>query len=214
MNHRQDRFFRYHGLSMWPCFQEGDLLEIEPVKMMEIRVGDCLVFWQDNSQQIVHRVFSNRINLETRGDAFKQADEQPVPPDRIVGRAIYRYRMGRKTTVANGLIGIFASRFFYFAGRIDPQRPSRGGRVARWIQSISIFWLKPLWRRGKAQTLQRINEQPVIIWKLGSLVIGWQNPHNREWLVSWPWSILLNLPLATERKKEEISDRCPKNKQL
>ncbi len=75
MNDQQKRLFRYHGLSMWPCFQEGDLLEILPVDWAKIRIGDCLVFWGENGQQVVHRVTGKGKSLRTRGDAFKKADE-------------------------------------------------------------------------------------------------------------------------------------------
>ena len=183
---------------MWPCFQEGDLLEIVPVNWAEIRIGDCLVFWGEDGQQVVHRVIGKGENLKTRGDAFKQVDEHAVLPQRIIGRVIYRHRLGRKLSVANGLFGHLAGRLFHFAGRIDPQRLSRGGRLARSIQSLSLTGLKPLWKRGKIHTLQRIGDPPVIVWRIGSFTVGSQDPTSKEWTVSWPWRIMVKLPLGAE----------------
>lgn len=196
MNDQQERLIRYHGLSMWPCFQEGDLLEIAPVDWAKIRIGDCLVFWGENGQQVVHRVTGKGTNLKTRGDAFKQDDEHTVRPQWIIGRVTDRYRMGRKTSVSNGLVGHFTGRLFHFAGRIDPQRLSRGGRLARSIQNLSLIVLKPLWEKGKIHTLQRVGEAPVIVWKVGSLTIGSQDPATKEWTVFWPWRIIVKLPLG------------------
>lgn len=194
---RQKRqVFRYHGLSMCPCFQEGDLLEIEPVDRAKIKVGDCLVFWGENGQQVVHRVVEKGEKLKTRGDAFKQVDESVVLPQQMIGRVTCRHRMGRKTPVSNGLLGHFKGRLFHFAGRIDPQRLSRGGRLARSIQTLSLFVFKPFWKKGKIHTLQRNGKAPVVVWKLGSLTIGCQDPTTRHWTVSWPWRIIVKLPLG------------------
>lgn len=201
MNEQQQRLFHYHGLSMWPCFQEGDLLEITQVDWTKIKIGDCLVFWGEKGQQVVHRVSGKSKNLKTRGDAFRQSDESVVLSQQIIGRVIYRHRWGRKTSVANGLIGHFAGRLLHFAGRIDPQRPSRGGRLARSIQRLSLLVLKPLWERGKIHTLQRDGKAPVIVWRVGSLTIGCQDPTTREWTVSWPWRIMVKLPLGSEQKR-------------
>jgi len=198
MNDQQKRLVRYHGLSMWPCFQEGDLLEILPVDWAKIRIGDCLVFWGEHGQQVVHRVTGKGEKLRTRGDAFKQADVQAVLPQQIIGRVTYRHRLGRKLSVSNGLIGHCVGRLFHFAGRIDPQRLSRGGRLARSIQSLSLIVLKPLWKRGRIHALQRNKETPVVVWRVGSFTIGSQDPSSKEWTVSWPWRIIVKLPLESE----------------
>ena len=201
MTDQPEKLFRYHGLSMWPCFQERDLLEIEPVEMAMIRVGDCLVFRGEEDQQVVHRVLGKGIVLTTRGDAFKQADEHTVSEHSVIGRVVYRHRMGRRTSVANGLIGHAAGRIFHFAGRIDPQRCTRGGHIGISICRLSLTGLRPLWQRGKVHSLQRIGEVPVTVWKLGSLTVGSQAHSSKEWTVLWPWRIVVRLPLGDEGEK-------------
>lgn len=198
MTGRKDNIFRYTGLSMWPCFQEGDLLEIESVATAQIRMGDCVVFFDHGSQRVVHRVYCKGHNLKTRGDAFKHADEHAVPPHRVIGRVVCRYRMGRRVSITNGIIGHVAGRLYHFAGRIDPQRRSRGGRLARAIQKLSLTGLKPLWQRGRIHTLQRNGEPPVVVWRLGTFTVGSQDAASKEWTVLWPWKIMVKLPLEAE----------------
>jgi hypothetical protein len=197
---RKGRYLHYHGLSMWPCFQDNDLLEIAPISMEEVRVGDCLVYRGADSQQVVHRVIDKQENLTTRGDAMAHADEHPVLPHQIIGRVVSRHRLGRKIPVANSVAGRLAGRFFHLAGRIDPQRRSRGGRLARGVQRLCSIGLKPLWSRGRTRTLQRTGEAPVVVWGWGQVVIGRQDPKDGEWAFSWPWRVFVKAPEGVKQE--------------
>ena len=202
MSDWQGRFFHYRGRSMWPCFQDSDLLEIVPVDMARIRIGDCLVFLGEKNQHVVHRVISTGEALKTRGDAMRHADEQAILQHKVIGRVVSCHRMGRKIPVANGLAGRLAGHFFRFAGRIDPQRQARGGQLARWIQRLSSVVLRPIWHRGRVQTLQRVGDEPVVVWGLGQIMIGRQSPIDGEWATTWPWKVFVKLPeeiLSAER---------------
>lgn len=191
--HRQ-KYFRYIGRSMWPCFQEGDLLEIEPIVIDRARVGDCLLFTDPDGQLVVHRLTAKHSGLRTRGDFSAEPDAFEVLPKDIRGRVICRYRLEQRSRVAGGRLGLLAGKFYRFAGRIDPDRASRGGQLARAILRCSSCLLKPVWNSGKVRTLHIQGKQSIVVWQLWGNQIGHQNPSNGRWQVRWPWRVFVKLP--------------------
>ena len=64
-------FLRYRGRSMWPIFQDGDLLEVEPVEWQELRVGDCITYHSgDDKTLITHRIIAVRARFHTHPRGF------------------------------------------------------------------------------------------------------------------------------------------------
>lgn len=182
--------FRYHGRSMWPCFQDGDLLEFEPCVLAEVRVGDCVAYADGDGKRIAHRVAAKCDVLTTRGDALPEVDDTAVSADRLVGRIIRRHRLGQASRVSGGLAGRLAGRFFCYAGRLDPQRDAFGGKVARALRKISMVVLKGFWKMGREEKLTNGDGREVVFWMLGSRAIG-KRGNGREWRIAWPWSILV-----------------------
>jgi hypothetical protein len=188
------RLFQYRGRSMWPCFQEGDLLEIAPVKVAEIRAGDCLAYRVEGERTIVHRAVATHNSLQTQGDALSTADVEPVLPEQVLGRIVRCYRLGREISVWNGKAGRVAGVFYRYAGRIDPQRSARGGRIARSIQQLSALFLSLCRYNGETRIFKRTNGQDIIIRTFGKIAVGRHDPLKNEWLISWPWKIILKSP--------------------
>ena len=182
--------FRYHGRSMWPCFQEGDLLVFEPCTLAKVRVGDCVAYTAGDGTCVVHRVVAKGNDLTTRGDALPDLDEATVSAERLVGRIIRRHRLGRAGRVYGGLTGRLAGRFFCYAGRIDPQRNAIGGKLARALRKVSMAALKRFWNMGREEKLINGDGREVVFWMLGSKAIGSRNS-GRGWRIAWPWSILV-----------------------
>jgi hypothetical protein len=191
------KLFHYHGKSMWPCFQDGDLLEIIPVQGKKIRTGDCVVYCANDGQMVVHRVIDIDETITTQGDALQKPDLEKIKPGQIHGRVACRYRMGRKTSVWNGKLGQLTGFFYRYAGRIDPQRMSRGGRVARAIQGLSTFFLKTCRYKGTVKTFRRTDGEDIRTWEFYKLTVAQQSPTGEEWRVSWPWKIILKAPGRT-----------------
>jgi hypothetical protein len=185
--------FLYHGRSMWPCFQEGDLLECEPCTFADIRVGDCVVYSTDDNKHVTHRVVAKRDYLTTRGDAMPAVDNEIITSNQIAGKIVLRHRLGNISKVDGGFTGWLAGRFFYYAGRIDPQRKAIGGRVARGLRTISVVSLKPFWNRGRKRTLVSDEEQEVTFWMIGKKAIGKKSKDSDQWQIAWPWNIAVTI---------------------
>ena len=187
---------------MWPCFQEGDLLEVEPVAIDRLRVGDCVLFPDHAGQLVAHRLIDKHDGLRTRGDATTIPDPYKVLPRDIRGRIICRHRLGQRNRVTGGRLGLLASVCYRYAGRIDPDRPSRGGRIARAIRRLTMVALKPIWRLGKIRKLLGPEQEPQVVWMLGKVVIGRQVRPNGEWQIRWPWRIFIEPDVLQARGKE------------
>jgi len=188
------RIFRYQGLSMWPCFQEGDLLELAPVKLNQIRIGDCVAYRSTGGKQAVHRVVGKRNGLMTRGDALAGVDHEAVQANQVIGRVVLRHRLGQERRIQGGLRGRFAGLFYRYAGRLDPQRPSRGGRFARFIRTASTKALKFLPQQGVSRSMALSGGEKFSVWELQGQIIARRDLFQSEWRVAWPWSIFVEVP--------------------
>lgn len=186
-------YFRYQGRSMWPCFQEGDLLEIEPVAFAQIKRGDCIAYRQRNSGQTVHRVVATGAALTTRGDAMSGPDKAPIASEQVIGLVVRRFRFGQETTVGRGLPGRVTGRVLHYAGRLDPGREARGGRLARVLRRHAMQILRRFKRTGTMERLTRHNEPDLVVWKMGEQIVGRQDPASGNWQISWPWNVFLDI---------------------
>ncbi len=186
--------FLYRGSSMWPCFQEGDLLESEPVTPDKLRVGDCIIMQGEDGLAIVHRVIGRRGRLGTRGDAAARVDDHGERTPRVLGRVVGRYRLGTRTTVAGGVAGHLTGLFLRYAGRIDPDRPGRGGRLGRGLRRCCAPLLQPLLRQATRRTLRLRGESAVTVWTKGSIVLALKRDASGEGYVYWPWRLFFRLP--------------------
>lgn len=185
--------FIYKGRSMWPCFQEGDLLVLANIEFNQIRVGDCIAYQSANGRKAVHRVVALRSSLVTRGDSLPCVDTERVTPDQITGRVVSFYRFGRQHKVVRGFAGRIAGLFYRYAGRIDPQRQARGGRLARRIRSFSMAILKTAQCHGKPKRLKLDEADEVTVWTMAGRVIGRQGRNSRQWEIAWPWVVLIKI---------------------
>jgi len=193
MTESSQTLLRYHGRSMWPCFQEGDLLACQPVAPAQVRVGDCIAYRSRDGQQVVHRVVARQKGWRTRGDALPACDENVVAADQLLGRVIHRHRFGQVSSVAGGIPGRIAGRFYHYAGRIDPSRPSRGGRLARGLRALAAPLLRSCRRHGSAQRLMRGEQEDLWLWKCGKVYVGQKHPQSGEWRLVWPWCLVVDL---------------------
>lgn len=194
MTNPATNMFVYLGRSMWPYFQEGDLLEFQPCPVQDIKTGDCVVF-TSNGRNVTHRVISTGASLSTRGDAHCERDKEVVDANRFLGKVVRRYRHGAPLTVIGGIAGSIAGKFYYYAGRIDPSRNTRGGQIARIIRAFSMTLLKPVWARGRCSQFVISEDETVTFWTIGNQVFGRKYNKGQEWHIPWP---LCNLIIIRE----------------
>jgi hypothetical protein len=190
----QTTLFRYHGRSMWPCFQEGDLLEISSMAAGDIRSGDCIAFRGDNGRTVAHRVVSAHGSMITRGDALPVIDEETILPEHVLGKVVRICRLGRAIKVRGGIVGRFAGCFYRYAGRIDPQRASRGGKLAKSIRTVSTAVLGILNYKCISRSMTLADERKITVWELKGKIIGRQLTQGSERHLAWPWSVFVEEP--------------------
>jgi len=113
MSGMPDSLVRYSGLSMWPYFQEGDLLEVIPTTIDQIGIGDCVVLHAADGTLIAHRVVGRRHGLRTRGDALSRDDDTGPMSLQLTAKIVARHRLGRCSAVTGGWQGWLLGKLFF-----------------------------------------------------------------------------------------------------
>ena len=191
MSRSQTEIYLYRGLSMWPYFQEGDLLEVERVPLQRLRVGDCVVLRVADGSHLAHRVAGLCDGLVTRGDAMSRIDCFDGSAPMLIGRVVRRHRCGGARRISGGWQGRLAGILHRYAGRIDPDRPGRGGRLARGIGRVTTPFVQPLTRLGVRRTIRLANQEDLTVWRVGGAALAMRNGKTGPWQVRWPWRIVL-----------------------
>jgi len=186
---------RYCGLSMWPYFQDGDLLEVVPTTLDQLGIGDCVVLRAADGTLIAHRVVSLRHGLRTRGDALARDDDHQAAELQLVGRIVARHRLGRRSLVTGGRQGWLLGRFFYVAGRIDPQRQGRGGQLGRAVRGVCAPVTGPVIHRLMTSTRNSQGQNhAATLRSLGRFVVAHRRHADAEWQIRWPWRLFVATP--------------------
>lgn len=87
----------FHGLSMLPFLQEGDLVIVRPVAWADIKRGD-IVTYRNEDEFPTRRVFTKDATwLSVRCDGWRKYVDD-VQADDVLGRAEARCRDGRWIT--------------------------------------------------------------------------------------------------------------------
>jgi len=185
--------FAYSGASMWPLFQEGDLLVVKKVCPDLLRVGDCIVFRSSNNESrfIVHRISAVKPRLKTRGDQRGVDDSEFLDPSCILGRVTGRIRAGRASKVHGGLAGCWTARAVRLAGLIDPTRNAKGGRIARAIQRLLAPFSASFLRGAKVVSFASLDGQARNYLIGRGRVMGVYDQETGHWRLSWPYSVCL-----------------------
>lgn len=82
--------FRAYGGSMGEAIRRGDIVEVEPVTVAELRRADIVVY-ERQTRLIVHRLLAilehpdRGVRLIVRGDSHRACDP-PVPAHALLGR--------------------------------------------------------------------------------------------------------------------------------
>ena len=83
------------GYSMWPTYDNGDVLLIVGVEPLDLKVGDVIVYRKYDGTLVVHRVIDKsyidgKWVFRTKGDNNPHPDPYPVWEDQVVGRVAGR----------------------------------------------------------------------------------------------------------------------------
>ena len=107
--------FFYNGKSMQSTFRRGDYIYTSPAKLAELRIGDIVVFSTHadslKHEYLVHRVIRIKNGtVVTRGDYNLAEDSYELSDDRLVGKALFYEREGKRYQVRNGVWGLLRSK--------------------------------------------------------------------------------------------------------
>jgi len=133
--------FLAKGRSMYPAIRDGDIVNVEPVKGQEIRLGDVVFYRNNEERMVVHRIIKKRVRSDgcvfiTRGDANRYGEE--VVLNQIFGRVRILERKGRKTNITQSwgrLRGLISSAFFCSLIKFR----YTGGRILRYVHGIKVY---------------------------------------------------------------------------
>lgn len=95
--------------SMQPEFNAGDLIFIREVDVSDIKVGDIITYWLDESKSITHRVIQI-VDGEfiTKGDNNNVEDEKLVSREQVMGELVFIIPYGGYiTSFISSPIGLF-----------------------------------------------------------------------------------------------------------
>ena len=73
--------------SMWPALKQGDLVLIKNVKQNQLKIGDIIVYKNEQGFTIHRIVRLNKENLITKGDA-NNVEDKPVDYKEVIGRVV------------------------------------------------------------------------------------------------------------------------------
>lgn len=151
------------GDSMVPLLRRGDLINLMPIELSDIRPGQIITFANpDNPTTLqTHRALavqnesSQRPFLLARGDRVLLFDP-PVPADHVIGRVITRQRNGRVLSLEQGPGAWLSRRLGHIAERerllvtgvrvdgqpCSPLQCTASDQAAR--QRMSALWARAL----------------------------------------------------------------------
>jgi len=83
------------GYSMWPTYDNGDILLIVGVDPSDLKVGDVIIYKKYDGTLVVHRIvdksyMDGKWVFRTKGDNNSYPDPYPVWEDQVVGRVAGR----------------------------------------------------------------------------------------------------------------------------
>jgi signal peptidase I len=120
--------FQARGGSMRPLIRDGDILEVQPVEVAEVRVGDVIFFRGHRENMLAHRLVNKtraedgETKLIAKGDSASQFD-RPVRPNQLFGKVISIERGQKRVELDSGLIkliGLLWAKVPFISSRIYP----------------------------------------------------------------------------------------------
>lgn len=146
--------FQARGGSMCPLIRDGDILEVQPIEVAEVRLGDVIFFQGHRGNMLAHRLVhktqaeNGETTLIAKGDAASQFD-QPVRPDQLFGKVISIERRQKRVELDSRLIKLmgllwakvpFISSRVYLFLRRGKRKALRVASKIGYLARISILW--------------------------------------------------------------------------
>jgi signal peptidase I len=180
-NHKRGllRKFAYHGKSMQPTFQPGQLLYVCP-EASDIAVGDVIIYQDlECKRNVVHRITAiSPQGFITRGDNNPHNDPTPIAPHQIMGKVELIDQHDQISPITGGYCGLWATRASWLFRRSWNGFCRSFSRPYRWLRSHG--WMRLIWR-PRLITLYLLTDQEHLIKYLyhGHTIACWWPDQNR-----------------------------------
>jgi hypothetical protein len=107
LKHGNSIRFRAHGSSMLPLIRDGDLLTVQPVDWVELKVGQVIFYQTAGKKCIAHRLIKIEVRdqmrlLTTRGDSSPASEEQ-ISEDQALGQVVEIHRGDKRINLGRNL---------------------------------------------------------------------------------------------------------------
>jgi hypothetical protein len=195
--------FLYRGISMRLLFSPGDSLEVTPVSLDQIRVGDVIIFRNINASEegnwTVHRVIVHlRDGLVTQGDNNLRSDINRVTADNLVGVVRTYERNGRIRHVRGGRGGLFYSRSMRRLRWLVRYVMGLGRYPYRWLRGSGL--VRRFWRPNLVR-VQIETEQGTLVKYIHRrrTVATWHSERN-VFSVHKPYDLVISPPEKDQMK--------------
>lgn len=135
--------FTARGGSMYPCIQDGDMVEVVPVVPEHVRPGDIVFCHPHHARPVVHRVVD--VIRDTAGTRFVLRGDNETEgmeiasPSSVIGQVVALERQGRR----HALTGLWGWLWSQHAFRIFMRWWLRARRYLGRLQDMATSRLRP-----------------------------------------------------------------------
>ena len=183
--------FIYHGLSMTPTFQPGQVLYVRPMAVMLLS-GDVVVY-KSGEKLIVHRIKAIQgEGIITRGDNNLDEDPYLVRPEQIIGVVESAGDWDRQRPVTGGRSGLYLALLRWSLLEVYTNSLPWLGAPYRWLKAQR--WVGRIWH-PRVTTVQLQSQDGLLIKYVvhGKTMATWQ-PELKYFICRRPYDLIIFPP--------------------
>lgn len=186
--------FFYKGNSMKGVFSYGSMLQIKPVNIKELQIGDIIVFKDIEKKfgfkYITHRIIiKNDNSLITKGDNNKYQDCLPVNQNELIGKVVSFEKDGRTHKVIGGLCGLYLAKIRSLARRLVFYVYKKASNIF-FVRLILKFILN-----SKSVDIKKVQfktgKDKIFKWILNGRVIARKESEKNYFFVKKPYDLII-----------------------
>ncbi|MBW2038911.1 MAG: hypothetical protein JRI46_04830 [Deltaproteobacteria bacterium] len=190
----KDNIRFYRGRSMGGTFCLGDCLRVAPVSLIDVRLGDVVMYRGTNHQgeadELVHRVLAVVPGgLVTRGDNNPCADTTLVTADNLLGRVTHIERDGKMLPVRGGRLGLLRSQIFHARQPVWRLIKCVVRRPYRWLRKSGF--VARVWQPSMVKVCLITEKGPLVKYVCGRRTVACWWPEKGLFECQKPYDLVL-----------------------
>jgi signal peptidase I len=193
----ENKYFIYNGESMAPLFKPGDMLCVNISSLLDIHLGDIIVYHMKTEANeplsVVHRVISaKKDELITKGDNNANQDTQVVTKKNLVGLVTSYERRGRLYPVRGGTWGLFHAGMTHVRNLLLILIKRLGWWAYHPIKQSGL--VARMWQPDIIQIRVKTNSGPLIKYCYGNRTVAHWWPQQKQFDVVKPFDLVISPP--------------------